>query len=151
MRHLMYSLCWLPLLSESLGLTSLIGLQPLVQPMLVRCTFRTTELLYTYGCPTLIETYLYELCLRNHLVTLHLLVSSLNCSLWLLGLLTESLDHTTLLGAPPTVQLMFVCFTYTITGLHYTYGSATLSAAYLGYRYVENHWVILQLCVHHLK
>ena len=122
-----------------------------MQPMLVRCTFRMTELLYTYGCPTLIEAYFYELFLRNHWVTLHLLVSSLKCSLWLLGLLTESLDHTTLLGAPPTVQLMFVSSTYRITGLHYTYGSATLSAAYVGYLYVENHRVTLQLVVRHLK
>ena len=124
---------------------------PFGQPMLVRCTFRMTELLYTYGCPTLIEAYFYELFLRNHWVTLHLLVSSLKCSLWLLGLLIESLDHTTLLGAPPTVQLMFVSSSYTITGLHYTYGSATLSAAYVGYLYVENHRVTLQLLVRHLK
>ena len=77
MRHLKYSLCWLPLLSESLGLTSLIGFQPLVQPMLVRCTCRMTELSYTSGCPP----YFYELFLRNHWVTLHLLVSILKCSL----------------------------------------------------------------------
>ena len=147
MRHLKYSLCWLPLLSESLGLTSLIGFQPLVQPMLVRCTCRMTELSYTSGCPP----YFYELFLRNHWVTLHLLVSILKCSLWFLGLLIESLDHTTLLGAPPTVQLMFVSSTYRITGLHYTYGSATLSAAYVGYLYVENHRVTLQLLVRHLK
>ena len=78
-------------------------------------------------------------------------MSSLKCSLGLLGLLTESLDDTTLLGAPPTVQLMFVSSTYRITGLHYTYGSATLSAAYVGYLYVENHRVTLQLLVRHLK
>ena len=69
----------------------------------------------------------------------------------MLGLPTESVDHTTLFGAPPTVELMFVSFTYTITGLRYTYGSATLSAAYVGYLYVENHWVTLQLLVRHIK
>ena len=53
-------------------------------------------------------------------------------------------------AAPPTVQLMFVSSTYRITGLHYTYGSATLSAAYLGYLYVENHWVTLQFWVRYL-
>ena len=47
------------------------------------------------------------------------------------------------MGAPPTVQLMFVSSTYRITGLHYTYGSATLSAAYVGYLYLGNHWVTL--------
>ena len=53
-------------------------------------------------------------------------------------------------AAPPSVQLTFVSSTYRITGLHYTYGSATLSAAYLGYLYVEYHWVTLQLWVRYL-
>ena len=49
------------------------------------------------------------------------------------------------------MQLMFVCSTYRITGLDYTYGCATLSAAYVGYLYLENHWVTPQLWVRHLK
>ena len=39
--------------------------------------------------------------LENHWVSLHLWVSSLKWSLLLLGLLTESLDHTRLMGASP--------------------------------------------------
>ena len=46
---------------------------------------------------------------------------------------------------------MFVCSTYRITGAHYTYGSATLSAAYVGYLYLENRWVTLYLWVRRLK
>ena len=38
---------------------------------------------------------------ENHWVSLHLWVSSLKWSLLLLGLLTESLDQTTLMGASP--------------------------------------------------
>ena len=55
------------------------------------------------------------------------------------------------MGAPPTVQLMFVSSTYRITGLHYTYESATLSAAYVGYLYFLNHWVTLHIWVSNLK
>ena len=46
---------------------------------------------------------------------------------------------------------MFVSSTYRITGFHYTYGSAILSAAYVSYLYVENDRVTLQLLVCHLK
>ena len=46
---------------------------------------------------------------------------------------------------------MFVSSTYRITGLHFIDGCATLSAAYVGYLYVENHQVTLQLLVRHLK
>ena len=46
---------------------------------------------------------------------------------------------------------MLVGSTYRITGLQYTYGCATLSAACVGYLYLENHWVILQLWVRYLK
>ena len=108
-----------------------MGVQPSLQPMLVICTFRITELHCTYGCPNLNKAYDYEPYLQNHWVTLHLLVSSLKCSLLLLGLLTESLDHTRLMGAPPKVQLMLVSSTYRITKLHYTYGNATLSKDYV--------------------
>ena len=150
------SLLLLGLLTESLDHTRLMRAPTKVHPMFLSCTYRLTELHYTYGnatlsadyvgylffqitglhhtngCRTLRTPYVGEVYLENHLVTLHLLVSSLKCRLWLLGLLTELLDHTTLLGAPPTVQLMFVSSTYRLTGLHYTYESATLSAAYVG-------------------
>ena len=36
---------------------------------------------------------------------------------------------------------MLVSSKYRITELHYTYGNATLSAAYVGYLYFQNHWV----------
>ena len=38
---------------------------------------------------------------QNHWVSLHLWVSNLKWSLLLLGLVTESLDHTRLMGASP--------------------------------------------------
>ena len=125
MRHLKWRLFWLPLPLEWLSLNSNMGVQPSVQPMLVRCTFRITELHYTCGCQPLVNAYLYQLYLRNHCVTLNLMVSSLKCSLWSLGLLTESLDHTRLMVALATVQLM-------LAGLHQTSGCPTLTAAYVG-------------------
>ena len=45
---------------------------------------------------------------------------------------SESLSLTSRMAVQPTVQLMFVSCTYRITELHYTYGSATLRAAYVG-------------------
>ena len=55
------------------------------------------------------------------------------------------------MGVQPSVQLMFVCPTYRISGLHNTYKSATLNGAYVGYLYLENHWVTPQLWVWHLQ
>ena len=43
------------------------------------------------------------------------------------------------MGDQPKVQPRFVCFTYRMAGLHYTYGCAKLSAAYVGYLYLENY------------
>ena len=85
-----------------------MGVQPSAQPILLSCTFRITELHYTYGCPTLIKAYVCKLYLQNHwvhfidgcatfcatnsdylyqenhLVTLQLWVRHLKCSLrWL--------------------------------------------------------------------
>ena len=94
-----------------------MGLQPTVQPI------------HTRGCQPLINAYLYQLYLRNHWVTLHLLVSSLKCRLSFLGLLTESLDHTRLMVAPPTVHLM-------LAGLHQTFGCPALRAPYVAYLYL---------------
>ena len=104
-----------------------------MQPMLVSTTFRITELKYTYGCPTLVEACVYYLYFQNQLVTLNLLVSSPKYSVWLLGLLTELLDYSRLMDAPPKIFLLFLTSTYRITKLHYTYGYATFSAAYVGY------------------
>ena len=72
-------------------------------------------------------------------------------SLLLLGLLTESLDHTRLMGAQPKVRPMFVSSTYRITELHYTYGNATLSADYVGNLHFQNHWVTPHIWVSNLK
>ena len=52
--------------------------QPSVQPMLLSCTFRITELHYTFGCPTLIEGYICMFYLQNYWVTLHLWVRTLS-------------------------------------------------------------------------
>ena len=104
-----------------------------MQPMLVSTTFRITELKYTYGCPTLVDACVYSLYFQNQLVTLNVLVPSPKCSVWLLGLLTELLDYSRLMDAPPKIFLFFLTSTYRITKLHYTYGYATFSAAYVGY------------------
>ena len=56
----------------------------------------------------------------------------------MLGLLTESLDHTRLMGAPTKLHLMLLSSRYRLTELHYTYGNATLSADYVGYLYFHN-------------
>ena len=130
--------------------------------MFVSSTYRITKLHYTYGNTTLSEDYVGYLYFENYWLTPHIWVSNLKGSLCWSALPTELLGYITLigvqpqvqptlLGVPPTVQLMFVSSTYRITGLHYTYGSATLSAAYVGYLYVENHRVTLQLLVRHLK
>ena len=112
---------------------------------------RITVLHYSYGCATSSAAYLCKRYLQNHWVTLHLCVFSLKCSLCLLGLLTESLDYTTLMGAPPLVQRLVVSSTYRITGVNYTYGCLTLSLAYCCLLYLQNHWVTLHLRVRHLK
>ena len=55
------------------------------------------------------------------------------------------------MGSARYVQPMLVTFTLRITVLHYTYGCATLSAAYVGYFYLQNHWVTLDRWVSNLK
>ena len=55
------------------------------------------------------------------------------------------------MGAPPYAQPMLVTSTRTITVLHYTYGCATLTEAYLCKIYLENHWVTLHLWVSNVK
>ena len=87
------------------------------------CLYTYTGLHYTYGCHwrhlRLIDAFVWEPYLQNHWVTLHLLVFSLRCSLWLLCLLTQSLDHTRIMGASQSA-------------LHHTYRCATLRAACVG-------------------
>ena len=89
--------------------------------------------------------------LQNHWVSLHLWVSSLKWSLLLLGLLTESLDHTRLMGASPEIPPMFLTSTYRSTELHYTFGNATISADFVGYLYFQNRWVTPHIWVFNLK
>ena len=134
---------WLPLHSESLSFTLLLVVQPSVQPMLLSCTFRITELHCTYGCPTLIEGYICMFYLQNYWVTLHLWVRHLTCSLCWFALLSESLGYTSL----PYVQPMLGSSTFRITDLQYTYGCPALKAAYACYFYVQNYWVTLHLLV----
>ena len=143
--------------------------------MLVTSSQRITGLRFSYGCAALSRAYVGQLYLRIHWVSLHLRISSLKCSLQLLGLLEELLEYTRLLGAPPKVQPLFVISTYRIGELHFTYGNATLSAAYVGYLYFQNHgvhytygcvtlslgcccqlhlqnnWLTLHLCMRHLE
>jgi len=93
----------------------------------------------------------------------------------LLALPTASLCYTTLMGGPPSVRPMLVISTLKISGLHYTYGCATLCAAsickltfripglhytdkcptlttgYVSYLYLQTHSVTLPLWVRHLK
>ena len=45
------------------------------------------------------------------------------------------------MGNQPKVQPIIVCSTNRMTELHYTYGRATLSAAFVGYLYLGNHWL----------
>ena len=54
-----------------------MGVRLSVQPMLAICSFRITELHYTYGCQTLIKAYVYERYVQNHWVTLQLWVHHL--------------------------------------------------------------------------
>ena len=49
-----------------MGYSSIIGVQHLVQPMIVRSTYRITLLQYTDGCATLSGDYLCKLYLKDH-------------------------------------------------------------------------------------
>ena len=46
---------------------------------------------------------------------------------------------------------MLVSSTFSMTGLRYTYGCATVSAAYVCNPYLQNHWVTLHSWVSNLK
>ena len=95
------SLCWLALPRKSLGYTTLMGVQPQVQPMIVRPTYRITRSHYTFGCLTYSSAYVCKLCVHNHWVTLHLWKRHLEYSLCWLPLRRESPGYTSLIAAPP--------------------------------------------------
>ena len=88
------SLCWLALPTELLGYIKLIGVQPQVQPMIVRPTYRNTSSNYTFWCPTYSSAYVCKLYVQKHWVTLHLWKRYLKCSLCWLPLPRESLGYT---------------------------------------------------------
>ena len=95
------SLCWLALSREPLGYTTLIGMQPQLQPMIVRPTYRITRSHHTFGCLTYSSAYVCKLYVQNHWVTLHLWKRHLECSLCWLQLRRKSLGYTSVIGAPP--------------------------------------------------
>ena len=74
---------------------------------------------------------------------------NLNYSLCCLPLPRGLLSYITAIGAPFLVETMLLSPTFKITGIHITNGFSALSAAYVGYLYIENHWVALQLWVRH--
>ena len=95
--------------------------------MFVRCSFGISSLHYTYGCAFVSAAFVCKHYIRNHWDTQHLWVCKLNCSLCLLGVPTQLLGYTTLIGVEPELQPMFFRSTYIITGLNYTYRCATFS------------------------
>ena len=103
--------------------------------MMVSSTHRITVVHYTYGSATLSAGYSCKLYVHNYRHTVLSWVYSLKWCLCLLGLLTESDGYNTLMGAPPYVQP----------------GSATLSAAYIAYSLLQNHWVSLHQWVSNLN
>ena len=55
------------------------------------------------------------------------------------------------MGSPSYVRLTLVTSILKITGLHYSYGCATLSAAYVGYLQFQNHLLTPHLWVYNVK
>ena len=110
-----------------------------------------TCLKYTNGCPTLSAAYVCMFYLQNYWDRLHLWVRHLKCSLCWLAPPSESLAETLLIGNQPLVQRMFVSSSCRITEFHYTYGCATLSAAFICMFLLQNHRVTLHLWVSNLK
>ena len=55
------------------------------------------------------------------------------------------------MGSPSYVRLTLVTSILKITGLHYSYGCATLSAAYVGYLQFQNHLLTPHLWVSKVK
>ena len=100
--------------------------------MLVSTTFRITELKYTYGCPTLVEACLLSVLSESVGYTKLIGVQS-QVQRIIVRSTYKNYCITVLMDAPPKIFPLFVSSTYRITKLHYTYGYATLSAAYVGY------------------
>ena len=136
----------LGLLTESLDHTRLMGPPTKVHLLFLSCTYRLTELHYTYGNANLSGDYVGYLYFQNHWVTPYKWVSNPKDSLCWLALPRESLGYTTLIGVQPQVQPMIVRPIYRITRSHYTFGCPTYSSAYVSKLYVQNHWVTLHLC-----
>ena len=133
MRHLKSYLCWLPLPSESLGLYSLIGLQPKSQamhkcgchplmPIFISSTCGITGLHYTYCCLVSSAAYHFKVYLQNHWIKLDLWLPHLQYILWWLA-------YTKHLGFQPEGHPMLVTCTFRITGFDFTYGRPTFSPA----------------------
>ena len=122
-----------------------------VQPIFVCFSYRITRLHYTYRCPTLKAAYVCKLYLQNHWGKLQLYLSNVTFSLLLCAPPIEKLGFTTLMGSPSYVRLTLVTSTLKITGLHYSYGCATLSAAYVGYLQFQNHLLTPHLWVYNVK
>ena len=113
--------------------------------MFFSSSYRITYFHDIYKIATFSEAWVFKLYLESHCVTVHVWFSNLKCNLSLLDLRTESVGYTTPIGAPPYVEPMFVSSTFKITRLHFTYGCATLSGAFVCKLYLKNHWVTLGL------
>ena len=136
---------------EKLGFTTLMGSPSYVRLTLVTSILKITGLHYSYGCATLSAAYVGYLQFQNHLLTPHLWVYNVKLSLLLLASITETLGCTTLMGASSYVRLTLVASSQRITGLHYSYGCATLSRAYVGYLFSAAYVDYLQFQNHLLK
>ena len=60
------SLSWLALPTELLAYIILIGVQPQVQPMIVRPTYRSSRSNYTFRCPTYSSADVCKLYVQKH-------------------------------------------------------------------------------------
>ena len=74
--------------------------------MFLSCTYRLTELHYTYGNATLSGDYVGYLYFPIHWVTPYKWLSNPRDSLCWLALPRESLSYTTFIGVQPQVQPM---------------------------------------------
>ena len=124
-----------------------MGVQTEVKLFFVYSTYKITGLHYNYRCATLSAAYVGYLWFKNLLLTPHIWVSNLKCSLFLYVSHTVSLDYTTRNGA----QLMLVTASLRIFCLHHTYMCATLNAADVCMFHLQNQWVTLHLWMRHLK
>ena len=134
------SVCLLRVLEQNQNYTTLMGQLLQVQPIFVCSRYRITRLHYIYGCSTLNAAYVCQLQLQNRWGTLSYRYK-VKSNLLFFAAPTESLGCTTLMGAPPYVRLTLIISNKRNTSLHYSYGCATLSRAYVAYLYLLKHWV----------